>query len=99
MDNPRRHNIGLSRDCIGATKAQRLTCPPYSPERAPSHFFFFGHIKAKLPDFQSDTWDELKTVMTVGFNGIAKETPWPVFEVWIKMVQSVTQHGGEYYHQ
>jgi hypothetical protein len=86
-------------DCLEATKAQWLFHSPYSPDRAPSDFFLFGFIKAKLLDSQCNTRDELKTAITAVFNRIGKETLMSVFEAWIKTVQWVTQHGGEYYHK
>jgi hypothetical protein len=73
-----------------------LPHPPDSPDLAPSDFFLFGYLKAKLLDFQPDTRDALKTAITEAVNGIGKEILLSVFETGIKRAKWVIKHSGEY---
>jgi hypothetical protein len=56
------------------SEAKRLPHPDESPDRAPSDFFLFGYLKAKLTAFHCTTQDELTSAIITIFNEIDRET-------------------------
>jgi histone-lysine N-methyltransferase SETMAR len=99
LDNARLHNSKKSLECIQASKAKRLPHPVYSPDLAPSDFFFFGSLKEKLTTFHCTTRDELKSAIITIFNEIDRETLPAVFTLWLEWLERVIRHGGEYFNK
>jgi hypothetical protein len=48
LDNAPIRSSKHSRETVKATGAIRVPHPAYSPDRATSEFFFFGHLKGNL---------------------------------------------------
>jgi hypothetical protein len=48
LNNPDPHNSRQSCKYLEGFHARRVPHPTYNPDRAPSDFFLFGHLKTKL---------------------------------------------------
>jgi transposase len=59
-DNARPHTASATIDVLETLKSEVLSHPPYSPDLAPSDFYFFPHLKGT--HFTSD--DEVKQAVT-----------------------------------
>jgi hypothetical protein len=49
LDKARLHNLKKSAECLEQFHTRRVSHPAYSPDLAPSDFFFFGSVKSKMP--------------------------------------------------
>jgi hypothetical protein len=70
--------------------------PPYSPDLAPSDFFLFSYVKAKLMGCRAETPSELFARIPVILAEIPRETLNAVFLEWMERLQKCVQVGGEY---
>jgi hypothetical protein len=68
----------------------------YSPDLAPSDFFFFGDVKGKLIGYCTETPSELLVRIRVILAEIPQETLNAVFLEWMKRLQKCVQVDGEY---
>jgi hypothetical protein len=97
MDSTCLHNSRLSQECVRASKAERLWHSAYGMNTAPSDFFLFGHVKEKMSEYNSACQpDALKTIAKM-FSQTGEVILISVFKSWIKWLQWVIQHEGEYY--
>jgi histone-lysine N-methyltransferase SETMAR len=70
--------------------------PPYSPDLAPSGFFFFGYVEGQLMGYRAETPSELLVHIRVILAEIPRETLNAVFLEWMERLQKCVQVDGEY---
>jgi histone-lysine N-methyltransferase SETMAR len=97
MDNCRVHNAADTTAILCRLKLTRLTHPPYSPDLSPCDFWFFGRAKTAFRDQSFADADELLEALTNLFDSITFEELQSVFKNWIKRLEWVIAHGGEYF--
>ena len=71
-DNARPHTARATIDALETLKFEVLSHPPYSPDLAPSHFYFFPHLKRDLKGTHFTSDDEVKQAVT---SWIKQRTP------------------------
>jgi len=98
-DNAPFHRSKDTRDIFVRENLVTLPHPPYSPDLAPSDLYLFGYIKHCLQGRSFDTENELISEIRVIMSKISKETLYSVYEQWIHRLESVIEHGGEYYKE
>jgi hypothetical protein len=64
---------------------------------APSEFFFFGHIKGKLSDYNSKSRNDLLNAITEIFTGVDQEVLLSVFESSVSRLKWGIKHEGRDY--
>jgi hypothetical protein len=69
---------------------------PYSPELAPSDFFFFGYVKGKLMVYRVETPSEPLVRIRVILAEIPRETLNAVCLEWMERLQKCVQVDSEY---
>jgi hypothetical protein len=69
---------------------------PYSPDLAPSNFFFFGYVKRKPMGYRTETPSELLVCIRVMLAEIPQAILNTVFLEWMKRPQKCVQVDGEY---
>jgi hypothetical protein len=95
-DNARPHTAKMSRDYIGLNRMKQASRPPYSPDLAPSDFFFFGYIKGKLVEYCTETPSELLVCIRAVLPEIPQETLNAVFLEWLERLQKCVQVDSEH---
>lgn len=71
--------------------------PPYSPDLAPSDFWLFDFIKARLSDHASE--ESLMSAITAICNSIPKEELIKTFDKWIERLELCIKFKGDYFEQ
>jgi hypothetical protein len=97
--NANPHKSRRSRECLGSYRATRLQHPAYNPDLAPSDFFLFGYLKEKRINFDCRNREDLKSVITLIFTEIDKETLIAVFLSWTERLKWVIRKEWRYYHK
>jgi hypothetical protein len=90
----------IAQECraLCADNGLRLVIHPlYSPDRAPSHFFRFGHVKNRLHGITFQSHDESLAGIVAVFSQVPIETLQRVFEHWMERLEWVSQNNGDYY--
>jgi hypothetical protein len=75
------------------TRASHL---PFSPDLAPSDFYFFGRLKTTMNGCLFEDENELLTSITSELNKISRETLETVFQEWVLRLEQCIDTGGEY---
>jgi hypothetical protein len=73
--------------------------PPYSPDLAPSDFWFFGHMKAALAGQQFSGSENLLSDSQEFMSEIQRSELELVFHHWIERVQWVLDKDEDYFHE
>jgi hypothetical protein len=97
LDNSHPHNSKRSIECLRTTKIKRIPQLSYSPDIAPSDFFFFGYLKEKLTEYDIQDRERLKLAITHIFSEIGQETLITVFGNWIKRLKRVIKHEEDFH--
>jgi transposase len=71
--------------------------PLYSPDLAPSDFFLFGYLKARLKGMVFPSYEELLDAIGEMVTGVELETLTAVFEHWIERLEWMSKNNGDYY--
>ena len=71
-DNARLHTVPATIDALETLKFEVLPHSPYSPDLAPSDFYFFPHIKKDFKGTHFTSDDEVKQAVT---SWIKQRTP------------------------
>jgi hypothetical protein len=71
--------------------------PPYYPDLAPSDFFLFGYLQAKLQGMEFLSHLKLLEAIHTMVIGIGSDTLNAVFEEWMERVEWVSKNNGDYY--
>jgi len=71
-ENARPHTAPATIGSLETLKSQVLSHPPYSPDLAPSDFFFFPHLKRDLKGTHFTSDDEVKQTVS---SWIKQRTP------------------------
>ena len=96
MDNCRIHNSKVTTDCIKKSGLIRAPHPPYSPDIAPSDFWFFGYSKNKFAGKSFHDEKELKSAIKEIWDNLTFEDLQNVFHEWINRLEDVIRNNGEY---
>ena len=94
-DNARPHIHFSVKKYIKSKQFIIIDHPPYSPDLAPSDFWFFDYIKERLtsnPDANS-----LMKQITGIVNSIPKEEYEKTFQKWIERMELCIQNNGDYF--
>jgi transposase len=70
--------------------------PPYSPDLAPSDFYFFGFLKDRLKGSVCDESDELRGAIAAFLEDVERNSLERVFRHWMKKPQDCISGNGEY---
>jgi hypothetical protein len=97
LDNAYAHNSRSSVECLAATKARRLSHPPYSPDIAPSDIFFFDYLKEKQSIISVETQEELISKIRGNFASFTKDHHITVHMKMMKRQKRVNKNHVEYY--
>jgi hypothetical protein len=73
--------------------------PPFSSDPAPSDFFLFGYIKAKLQGTKFTEKDDLLVEIHELLNGVSDRVLKMVFIEWERRLETWIDAGGEYAEQ
>ena len=98
-DNAPFHRSKDTLELLDQENLATLPHPPYSPDLAPCDFYLFGYLKHCLKGLSFDTENELISAIWVIMTKIPKTTLHSVYEQWIHRLESVIEHGGEYYKE
>ena len=74
-----------------------LDHPPYSPDLAPSDFGLFGTLKEKLRAYEIEGPEDLEQTTRQLLSGFDKDFFQSLFTAWIKRLEWVAEHDGEYF--
>jgi hypothetical protein len=96
-DNARSHTARKCRTFCAENGLQLAPHPPYSPDLAPSDFFLFGYVKAKLQGMEFLSDQELLEAIREVVSGIASDTLNAVFEEWMERLEWVSKNNGDSY--
>lgn len=94
LDNARPHNSKRAQDEYDSLSMRRLPHPPYSPDIAPSDFYLFGVIKAKLKGMSFDQPEELYDAIIEILSEISTDELLKVFLHWIERLNWIIENGG-----
>jgi hypothetical protein len=98
LDNARPNNSKKSNECLTEFRARRVPHPAYSPDFAPSDFFLFGTVNAKLQNYEIHSREDPILAIRTVFGQISKETLISVYVSWMKKLKWVIKNGGKYFH-
>jgi histone-lysine N-methyltransferase SETMAR len=97
MDNCRVHNALDTADTLRVMKLPRVPHPPYSPDLSPCDFWFFGRAKVALQNQSFVDTDELLEALTDLSDSVTFGDLQSVFQDWMKRLDWVIKHDGEYF--
>ena len=95
-DNARPHMSIRTRNVLGDAKMEILPHPPYSPDLAPSDFFLFGYIKAKLRGTKFSDRTELLVAVREILLSIETSVLESTFSEWERRLNIVAESDGGY---
>jgi histone-lysine N-methyltransferase SETMAR len=95
-DNARPHTAQKYRTFSAENGLRPATHPPYSPDLAPSDFFFFGYVKHRLQEIIFHSGEELLAGIREVLGEIPLETLAHVFDHWMERLEWVSQNNGAY---
>jgi hypothetical protein len=81
-DNTRPHNWKESSQCLKDFHAIRMPQPAYSPDLAPSDFFLFGYLKAKLQGRQLQGRHGIILAIQEIMGEVSRDTLISVYATW-----------------
>jgi histone-lysine N-methyltransferase SETMAR len=87
LDNCRVHRSKVSENSLAENYIIRVPHLPYSPDLAPSDFWFFGHMKAALAGQQFPEPGNLLTSIQKLMSGIQRYELELLVDHWIERVQ------------
>jgi hypothetical protein len=94
LDNARRHSSAGANEFIDGTKFIRFPHWPYSPDLAPSDFYFFGRLKEKLKKWIARRQDELNQEVNSILRNIPEAELISIFQTWLRRLQQVIGSNG-----
>ncbi len=98
MDNAPAHTADPTRRFLERNKVQRIPHPPYSPDLAPSDFWFFGHVKQALRGQRFQSLDHLKDAVDDQIANISSlEYKLCIMKTWIKRLTNCVAVRGHYF--
>jgi hypothetical protein len=74
----------------------RASHPPFSPDLAPSDFYFFGRFKTTMNGSLSEDENELLAGIISELNKISREELETIFQEWILRLDRCIDTGREY---
>jgi hypothetical protein len=89
LDNARPHNSRESSQCLKDFHPTRMPHPAYSPDLAPSDFFLFGYLKAKLQGRHGLIF-AIREIMAE----VSRDTLISVCATWQDRLRWVIENGG-----
>jgi histone-lysine N-methyltransferase SETMAR len=97
MDKASSHTAHITKEVLPDLGIIQLPYPPFSPDIAPSAFFLFGYLKARLRGTSvSDNGSLFEAAWKI-MNAIPSSTRLRVFHEWMWRLEQVIENGGEYY--
>jgi hypothetical protein len=96
-ENERAHTADKSIASCAENGMALAIHPPYSPDRAPSDRFLFGHVKCCLQGIAFASYEELLVVIGEIVTDIPKETLHLLFGHWMQRLDWTFQHNRDYY--
>jgi histone-lysine N-methyltransferase SETMAR len=97
VDNCRVHFSKVTGQFCEANGILRIPHPPYSPDLAPSDFWFFGRIKTVLAWAKFDEPEQLLDAICAFLDTISVDESRAVSEKQVEKVRWVTENEGIYY--
>jgi hypothetical protein len=95
-DNCRPDTAKVSTDYITRNGMKRALHPTYSPDLAPSDFFLFGYVKAKLMGYRAGSESELLIRIRLILAEIPRDVLNAVFLEWMDRPQKCIETTGDY---
>jgi hypothetical protein len=99
LDNARSHNNRKSEAPLTATKAHRIPAPIYSRDLSPSDFFLFGMLMERMSGTSCGSPDELISTINELIASYSKDQLVSLYKKWMKRLNWVIKHRGEYYRK
>jgi hypothetical protein len=100
MDNCRIHNSKFKKGKSNETRLIRWDHPRYSPDIAPSDFWFFEWSKREMKGQAFSSREPVKTFLLEMWATMDSGQLFGVFNKWMKRLEYVIKSGGEHYtHQ
>jgi hypothetical protein len=95
-NNARPHTAQLSIQYFNENRMKSAPHPPYSPDLAPSDFYFFGYVKRCLAGLSFEDADQIFAVVEGVLEGIEKQPCKAVFLEWRDRLRKCIATNGEY---
>jgi len=95
-DNAKPHVSRLTNQTLSSHRMKRLQHPPYSPDLAPSDFYLFGMVKAKLAGRGFGTKDEILEEIRKIVDSVPKSELISVMNEWKRRLHAVSETDGGY---
>jgi hypothetical protein len=99
LDNPRPHNSRKREVAVTATKACRIPASACSPDLSPRNFFPLGMLKERIWGTSYGSPNELISAISVLIASFPKDQLVSVYKNWMKRLNWVIKHRGEYYRK
>jgi histone-lysine N-methyltransferase SETMAR len=99
MENCKVHNSRLTRGNLDEIRPTRWDHPIYSPDIAPSDFWFFGWSKKEMTGQAFSRREAVKTFLLQMWARMDSGQLFSIFDEWMKRLEYVIESGGEYYVQ
>jgi hypothetical protein len=94
--NERPQNNRKSEAALTATKARRISAPAYSSDLSPSDSFLFGMLKERMSGTSYSSSDELISAISELIASLPKDQLTSIYKNWMKRLDRVIKHQGEY---
>jgi transposase len=99
LDNVRPHNSRQNEAALTATEAGRVPAPACSPDLSTNDFFLFGMLKERMSGPSYGSPDELISAISELVASLSKDQLVNVYTNWMKHLNRVIKHRGEYYRK
>jgi hypothetical protein len=99
LDNARPHDNRKSEAALTVTKTRRISAPAYSPDPSPSDFFLFGMLKERMSGTLYGSPYEFVSARSELIASLLKDQLVGAYKNWIKRLDWVIKHRGEYYRK
>jgi histone-lysine N-methyltransferase SETMAR len=99
LDNCQVHFSRVTEQFIAENHLARVPQPAYSPDLAPSDFWFFRRLKNSLAGRMFDGPEELLEGITSFVEEVQPSELHVVFSHWVERVRWVLENNGDDYHE
>jgi hypothetical protein len=97
MDNSMCHNGRKVADEFDDLKLDRVPHLPYSPDLSPCDFWLFGMLKHQIKDRSFRATEEILSAIRDLWNEVTSDQLQSAFFNWMRRLEYVIEHEGEYY--
>ena len=96
-DNARPHTSTTTKSLLAIKGVHVLPHPPYSPDLAPSDFYFFGKVKKMICGIQFRSSDQVVEKVKEIFRELSREELQRTYSNWMERLEWVSENNGEYH--